>query len=95
MFELKITKELCLEPLTIDAKFEGKLTCAFKNEIRNLSNFQRLKNSDFILERKMAELNENKNLKQLDRPDVARKLILPWKKMNSTINKNFYQNRCF
>ena len=65
--------------LKIDAKFEGKLTCAFKNEIRNLANFDRLKNSDFILESKMAELNQNKNLKQLDRPDAVRKLILLWK----------------
>ena len=63
--------------LKIDTKFEGKLTCAFKNEMRNLANFHRLKNSDFILERKIAELNQNKNLKQLDRPDVVRKLILP------------------
>ena len=65
--------------LKIDAKFDGKLTCAFKNEMRNLANFHRLKNSDFILESKMAELNQNKNLKQLDRPDKVGKLILPWK----------------
>ena len=52
--------------LTIDQKFEGKLTRAFKNEMRHLANFHRLKNSDFILESKMAELNQNKNLKQLD-----------------------------
>ena len=52
--------------LKIDAKFEGKLTCAFKNEMRNLANSHRLKNSDIILESKMAELNQNKNLKQLD-----------------------------
>ena len=25
--------------LKIDAKFEGKLTCAFKNDMRNLANF--------------------------------------------------------
>ena len=25
--------------LIIDAKFEGKLTCAFKNDMRNLANF--------------------------------------------------------
>ena len=49
---------------------EGKLTCAFKNDMRNLANFQRLKNSDFISESKMAELNQNKNLKQPDRPDA-------------------------
>ena len=64
--------------LKIDVKFEGKLTCAFKNEMRNFTNFHRLKNSDFILESKMAELNQNKNSKQPDRPDPVRKLILPW-----------------
>ena len=26
-------------PLKIDDKFEGKLTCAFKNDMRNLANF--------------------------------------------------------
>ena len=40
--------------LNIDAKFEGKLRCAFKNDMKNLVNFQRLKNSDIILESKMA-----------------------------------------
>ena len=25
--------------LKIDAKFEGKLTCAFQNDMRNLANF--------------------------------------------------------
>ena len=60
--------------LKIDAKFEVKLTCAFKNDMRNLANFHRLKNSNVILESKMAELNQTKNSKQLDRPDAARKL---------------------
>ena len=63
--------------LKSDTKFEEKLTCAFKNEMRNLANFHRLKNSDFILESKMVELNQNKNLKQLDRLDAVRKLVLP------------------
>ena len=31
----------------------------------------RLKNSNFILESKMAELNQNKNSKQPDRPDAV------------------------
>ena len=52
--------------LKIDAKFDGKLTCAFQNDMRNLASFHRLKNSDFILESKIAELNQNKNSKQLD-----------------------------
>ena len=59
---LKGTEELCLMALNIDAKFEGKLTCAFKNDMKNLANFvHRLKNSHFILESKMAKLNQNKN----------------------------------
>ena len=40
MFELKSTQESCLMVLNIDAKFEGKLTCAFKNDMRNLANCQ-------------------------------------------------------
>ena len=57
--------------LRIDAKFEGKLTGAFKNNIKNFTNFHRLKNNDFILEIKMAELNQNKNSKQPDGHDVV------------------------
>ena len=57
--------------LKIDTKFEGKLTCAFKNDMKNLANFHMVKNSDFILESRMAELNQNKNLKQPDRPDAV------------------------
>ena len=57
--------------LNIDAKFEGKLTCAFKNDMKNLANFHRMKNSDFILENKIAELSQNKNLKQPDQPDTV------------------------
>ena len=49
--------------LKIDAKLEVKLTYAFKNDMGSLENFHRLKNSDLILESKMAELNENKNSK--------------------------------
>ena len=56
--------------LEIDVKFEEKLTSAFKNDMKNLANFHRLKNSDFILEGKMAELNKNKNSKQLDQLDA-------------------------
>ena len=60
--------------LNIDAKFEGKLTCAFKNDMKNLANFHILKNSDFILESKMAELNKNKISKQTDRLNAVWKL---------------------
>ena len=31
--------EFCLMTLKIGATFEGKLTCAFKNDMRNLANF--------------------------------------------------------
>ena len=54
-----------------DARFEGKLTCALKNDMKNLANFHRLKNSDFMLESKMKELNQNQNSKQPDRPDAV------------------------
>ena len=57
--------------LSIDAKFEEKLTYAIKNDMKDLANFHRLKNSDFILESKMVELNKNKNSKQPDRTDTV------------------------
>ena len=47
--------------LKIEEKFEGKLTCAFKNDIKKLANFHRLNNGNLILEIKMTELNQNKN----------------------------------
>ena len=56
--------------MMIDAKFERKMSFSFQNDMKNLANFYRLKNSDFISESKMAELNQTKNLKQLDRPDA-------------------------
>ena len=40
-----------------DAKFERKLTWSFRNDMRNLANFYGLKNCEFILESKIAELN--------------------------------------
>ena len=55
----------------VDEKFEGKLTCDFKNDMKNLANFHRLKNSDFILESKLAEQNQNSNSKQPDQPDAV------------------------
>ena len=44
--------------------------------MRNLANFHILKNSDFVLVSKMAELNKKKKKKskQLDGPDAVRKL---------------------
>ena len=45
--------------MNLDKKFEGKLTCGLENDAKNLANFHRLNNSDFIAESKMAELNQN------------------------------------
>ena len=39
--------------------------------MRNLANFHKPKNSNFILESKMVELNQNKNSKQVDLPDAV------------------------
>ena len=60
--------------LRIDSKFEGKLTFSFKNDSKNLANFRWLKNSDSILESKLAGLNQDKNSKQSDLPDAVWKL---------------------
>ena len=65
--------------LKVDPKFEGKFNCAFKNDMKSLANFHRLKNSDFILESKMAELNKNKNSNnQIDQVQCET-FILCWK----------------
>ena len=65
-----------LMTLKIERRFESKskLTCSFKTEMRNLVNAYRVKNSYSILEIKRTELNQNKNSKQGDLPDVVRKL---------------------
>ena len=47
-------EDLCLMALNTGAKFEGKLSCAFKNNMRNLANlkqsmFESLKIGTFIL----------------------------------------------
>ena len=36
---LKFTGELCFIKMKNDAKFEDELTCQFKTDIRNLTNF--------------------------------------------------------
>ena len=55
---------VCLIALKNDAKFEGKMTCAWQIFVYR----------DFISESKMAELNQNRNWKQTDRPDTVWKL---------------------
>ena len=39
MFEPKRAEELCVITLENDAKFEEEMTCALKNDMRNLANF--------------------------------------------------------
>ena len=36
---LKVTKELCVMTMKNDAKFEEELTCRFKIDMGNLTNF--------------------------------------------------------
>ena len=76
---LRFTEDLFVMTMKIDAKVKRKVTCAFQKDVRNLANFQKLKNKDFILESKTAELNQNKNSKQLDQPDAVRKLYFTLK----------------
>ena len=38
--------------LKIEAEFQGKLSCAFKNGMKNLAKFHMMKNSNFTLESK-------------------------------------------
>ena len=37
----KSIEELCFIALNIDAKFEGKMICAFKNDMKNLAHFHK------------------------------------------------------
>ena len=67
MFELIKCRGVILD----DTKnWFNSLTCAFKNDMKNLANFHNLKNSNC----KMAEINQNKNSKQTNRPAAAWKL---------------------
>ena len=75
--------------LKIDAKFEGNLNRSFKNDTENLANFHRLKNSDLILESRMAELNQNNQ--KTSYTCSTESLFLRYKKnsKNSCENKGF------
>ena len=74
------TEELCLIEPKIHAKVDRKLSCTFKNDIMNLKNFHRLKNSNFILESKMAQLNQNKNSNKTDQPYLVWKFYFTLEK---------------
>ena len=58
-------------------KTPKKLTSAFKNVMKNLANFQKLKNSDFVLESKMSVKIKIKN-NQIDQMQYEN-FILSWK----------------
>ena len=64
--------------LKFDAKCKGKLSCTFKNDMKNFANFHRLENSDFILDSKMAEIKIKIQNKQIDEM-LCENFILPWK----------------
>ena len=59
-------------------KIRRKNGLCFTKWHKEFANFHWLKNNNFILESKMAELNQNKNSQQLDRPDAAENFMLPW-----------------
>ena len=61
MFELKRYRVLMFDETEDWCKISRKTDLCFHNWHEKFANFHRLKNSDFILEIKMAELNKNKN----------------------------------
>ena len=77
-FEVKKYRRIMFDGTEGWRKIWRKLTCAFQYDMRNWTNIHRLKaiilSSDFILQSKMAQLNQIKNSKQLDRQDAVRKL---------------------
>ena len=64
----------------------------FRNDMKNLVNFHRLKNRDVILEIEMAELNQNIYPKQPDRPDAVWKLYFTLE-INEGIRKFLLRNK--
>ena len=91
MYDLKIYREFCAIEMKSDQKFEEKLTCGSENDMwRIWQNFHRLKNNNFILESKMAELNQKKTFETTRSNRCSDKIFfLPWKEMNSTITETF------
>ena len=46
------------------------MTIVSQSDMMNFANFHKLKKSDLVLESKMAELNQNKTSKQLERDQM-------------------------
>ena len=61
----KSIEELFLIALNTDATFEGKLTCAFKNDMRNLVNFHQSKFESLIIGTLMGSFYQNWKTYQL------------------------------
>ena len=55
-------------------KIWRKTVLCFQKWQEEFGNFHKLKNSEFILESKMAELSQKKNSKQHHQPEAVRKL---------------------
>ena len=51
--------------LNIDAKFEGKMTCAFKNDMRNLANFHQSMFGSLKIGTLMGSFYPNKKMYEL------------------------------
>ena len=49
----------------VDAKFEGKLTCAFKNDMRNLANFHQSTFESLKIETFTGSLYANQTMYEL------------------------------
>ena len=69
-------------------KIWKKTTFAFQNDMKNLANFYRLKNRDFILESKLAEINQNIDLCLADS-----RILYFWKVLES-LYKNLHIQQC-
>ena len=82
IFELKKCRGVMFDSTEDWCKIWRKNDLCFQNDMGNLANFHRLKNRDFILENKMAELNQKKkkNSKQPDRPGTVWKFYFTLEK---------------
>ena len=74
MYEFKIYRGFICHENEEWCKIWRKTDLSFQKWHEEFRKFYRLKNSDFILESKVVELNQNKNSKQSDWPDAVRKL---------------------
>ena len=75
--------------LKVDAEFEGKLTCAFKKDMKNFKTFHSLKNDQFVFRKQNGGTKSKIQNNQIDQMQCEN-FILPLKLINSTINITFY-----